>query len=453
MIRHGQPFDLVLTGDVVLPDTITADSYVAIRDGRVAAVGSGSVPPALAIEEHAGCLLFPGLIDAQVHAGSFEGIAGLRDATRAAAAGGVTTVIDMPFDDPLPVDSPERLAAKIEAVGRLASVDVALYVTAPKGGDPDVIRELANMGAVAVKLSTYEYHPVRFPRFTTAEMYEIFLVAAKIDMPVAFHNEDAELVAHFVAREIARGHRDARAHGTSRPPIAELVANAQILELASHTGVRCHIVHSSVAAGNRIAKHYRERGVRVSVETCVHYLIFNEEDMPQQGAYLKMNPPLRAESERQALWRSLADGEVDMVSTDHVAWPESRKSDPDMFKNGSGIPGLETLLPVLYTGAVDQRSLSPTLVARLTAENPARHFGLFPQKGWIGLGADADIAVFDPRPRKFDRADLMSWVKWTPYHGMTMAGRVKATYVRGRKVYEGGRMLVDAGYGQLARPH
>jgi allantoinase len=448
----SDPFDTLITGDVVLADSVLTNGFVAIAGERIAAVGSGAPPDAKNIRHYENCLIFPGLVDGQIHAGSVEGVEGLRDATRAAAAGGVTTVVDMPFDDPVPVDSVERLTAKIEALEKIAVVDVALYATAPKNRDDYGIRDLAAAGAAAIKLSTFEYHPVRFPRFSTAEMYEIFQEAAAVDLPVAFHNEDQELVNHLVDRWIAKGERGAAAHGESRPPIAELVADAQILELASHTGVQCHIVHSSLAAGNRIAMHYRSLGNKVSVETCIHYLVFNEQDMIRQGAHLKLNPPIRSEAERDALWNSMLSGEVDFVSTDHVAWPESRKSDPDIFKNGSGIPGLETFLPGFYSVAVHQRSLSPSFVARMAAENPARHFGLFPSKGQIAEGADADIAVLARKPQPFNAGDMTSETKWSPFSGMSMAGTVVATYVRGQPVYEEGGIVAAPGYGRFIKP-
>ncbi len=444
------PYDLLVCGDVVLPDAILASGFVAVRGGAVAAIGAGPLPEAKAVETYADSLLFPGLIDAQTHAGSFDGLAGLEDATRAAAAGGVTTIVDMPFDEPSPVDTVEALNRKIEAVGKLAAVDVALYATAPKTGARS-IRDLVQAGAAGIKLSTYEYHPVRFPRFNTGEMYDIFCEAAGLGAPVAFHNEDQSLVEHFVAQSLAANDRSPAAHGRTRPPLAEVVANAQILELALHTGVRCHIVHSSVAAGNRQARHYRSRGAKVTVETCVHYLVFNEEDMARQGAFLKINPPIRSETERLALWDSLIAGEVDLVSTDHVAWPESRKSDPDIFKNGSGVPGLETWLPAFYTGAVAERGLSPILVARLCADNPARHFGLS-RKGRIAVGFDADIAVLRRGSAPFEARTMTSKIKWSPFAGRTMAGRVAATFVRGRKVFEEGRVLAAPGYGAFVRP-
>jgi len=451
-MAQQQTADLVLKGDVVLSDRVLADGYLAVIGGKVSATGEGPPPPAKAVEDFSGCLLFPGLVDAQTHAGSAEGFKGLEDATRAAAAGGVTTVVDMPFDEPVPVNTLDLLKQKIEAVARYATVDVALYVTARKDGNFKVLRDLIKAGAASIKLSTYEYHPVRFPRFTTGEMYEIFLEAAALGVPVAFHNEDQELVSQLIARATAAGKKGMEIHGAGRAPIAELVADAQILELAANTGVRCHIVHSTIAAGNRIARHYRDRGAKISVETCVHYFVFNDDDAIRQGAFLKLNPPIRAEAERQKLWQSLADGEIDMVSTDHVAWPLSRKSDPDMAKNGSGIPGLETLLPAFYTGAVRRHGHSPALVARMTAENPAKHFGLYPQKGALEAGADADVAVFCPQERVFEAAGMTSNVKWSPYAGMKMAGFVRATFVRGRKVFENGQILADSGYGKFVRP-
>jgi allantoinase len=443
-------FDLVIFGDVVTADTVNRNAFVAVRDGKIAHVGDGALPRASRVEDYRGALLFPGLVDAQVHAGSHEGVAGLRDATRAAAAGGVTTIVDMPFDEPKPVNDVDLFDAKVAKVRGLAAVDVALYVTARKDRNYAPLRRMAERGACGIKLSTYEYHPVRFPRFDTGEMFEIFREAVRLDLPVAFHNEDQGLVDHFLKKVIDRGDCSPAAHGASRPPVAELVANAQILELAAATGVRCHIVHSSLAAGCAMGRHYRDRGAHITTETCLQYLIFTEADVLTQGAFLRQNPPLRSEAERMHLWESLERGEVDLVSTDHVAWPVERKSDPDIFKNGAGVPGLETLLPVFYT-ALSERNLSPSIIARLCARNPARHFG-FAGKGEIRAGADADIAVMRLGATTFEKERMISSVKWSPYDGRPLAGHVAATYLRGEKIFASGEVLAKPGYGQFVRP-
>jgi len=430
-------FDRVLRGDLVLADEVLAGGYVGIAGGSIVAIGQGVPPSGAPVEDHSGHLVFPGLIDAQVHAGSIEGVAGLTDATRAAAAGGVTTIVDMPFDNPLPVDNVEALRAKIGRIPELAHVDVALYVTAPKGGRANAIAELVEAGACAVKLSTYEYHPTRFPRSTMGEMYHVFTEAAPLDVPVAFHNEDQEIVASLTAQVKANGRFGPETHAMTRPPVAEMVANAQVLELGLRTGARAHIVHSSIVEGFEMIERYRALGGRASAETCLQYLIFNEDDVVREGPSLKQTPPLRSEEQRLALWRALAEGRIEIVSTDHCAWPLSGKRDPDMFKNSSGVPGLESLLPILYTGIVE-RSLSPTIIARVCAANVARHFGIDARKGAIRVGADADFAVLRKEDGRFDASTMVSDQKWSPYHGRRTAGRVAATYLRGEQIFTGG---------------
>ena len=445
-------FDLLVRGDLVLPDRVLRDGWLAIAGERIAAVGVGAPPEAAGTVDADGKLVFPGFIDGQVHAGSAEGIAGLADATVAAAAGGVTTIVDMPFDDPQPVNTLERLQAKVDAIDRLAVVDVALYGAPQKGAGSAGIAELADAGVCAFKVSTYEYHPVRFPGYHAGELLELFPVIRETGLSVAFHNEDPYVVQHRTDRLAAERRNEPASHGATRPPVAELIANVGVFEIARVTGVRCHIVHSSLARGFDHVKRYRADGVKVSAETCVQYLVFDEDDVVREGARLKQNPPIRPAAEKAALWDKVVADEVDFVSSDHVAWPMSRKSEPDFFKNGSGVPGLETIFAALYTGMVGKRGLSPTRVAALLAERPARHFGLYPRKGALVPGADADFAIVEPSQWTFTAGKMASKVGWSPYDGMTFAARVDAAYVRGRPVYEQGRVTGPAGGGQFIRP-
>ena len=445
-------FELVVQGDLVLPDRVLKDGYLGIRDGIINAVGMGTPPEAAQSVDATGKLVFPGVVDGQVHAGSAEGVAGLADATIAAAAGSVTTVVDMPFDDPMPVNSVEMLEAKVEAIARLAMVDVALYATARKGAGTEGIREMADAGACAFKLSTYEYHPVRFPGYDAGEFYELFPVIAETGLSVAFHNEDPYIVQRLTERLQAERRNTPDTHGASRPPVAELAANVSVFEIARVTGVRCHIVHSSLARGFDHVKRYREDGVHVSAETCVQYLVFDDDDVLRLGGRLKQNPPIHSAEERALLWEKVVDDEVAFVSSDHVAWPLEKKSDPDMFKNGSGVPGLETLFAALYTGMVSERGLAPSRVAALLSERPARHFGLYPRKGALIPGADADLAIVAPESWALDASTMASAVKWSPYDGMSFGGRVTQTYVRGRPVFENGSVVGTPGQGSFIRP-
>ena len=444
--------ELLVRGDLVLPDRILEGGYLTIEGGRINAVGVGTPPPARAVVDANGKLVFPGVVDGQVHAGSPVGVDGLADATVAAAAGGVTTIVDMPFDDPDPVNTVERLQHKVEVLDRVATVDVALYATARKGAGTEGIAEMADAGACAFKVSTYEYHPVRFPGYDTGELLEIFPAIRETGLSVAFHNEDPYIVQRLTDRLHATRSNSPASHGQSRPPIAELIANVSVFEIARITGVRCHIVHSSLARGFEHVRQYREQGVRVSAETCIQYLVFCEDDVLAQGARLKQNPPIRSAAENAALWERIVFDEVDFVSSDHVAWPVSRKSDPDFFKNGSGVPGLETILHALYTGMVTERKMDPTRVAALLCERPARHFGLYPRKGALIPGADADLAIVERRAWTFDESAMASEVKWSPYHGLEFGGRVVATYVRGTPVFEGGRVTGTPGHGEFIRP-
>ncbi|GGA79160.1 allantoinase [Nitratireductor aestuarii] len=443
-------FNAVLRGDIVLTHEIVTDGYIGIKDGTIAAIGRGIPEGDAPVYDYTGDLIFPGLIDAQVHAGSIDGVAGLADATRAAAAGGVTTIVDMPFDNPLPVDNLDAFSSKIERIGEHAFVDVALYVTAPKGGRANAITQLVEAGACAVKLSTYEYHPTRFPRSTMGEMYQVFTEAAPLDIPIAFHNEDQEIVTSLTAAVLAEGRTGPETHALTRPPIAEMVANAQVLELGLRTGARTHIVHSSIIEGFDMIDRYRALGGRVSAETCLQYLIFNEDDVVREGSSMKQTPPLRSEEQRLALWEALAEGEIEIISTDHVAWPLSRKSDPDMFKNSSGVPGLEALLPILYTELV-QRDLSPTIIAQVCGINVARHFAFEGRKGSIRVGADADFAILRKGDGIFDASRMVSAEKWSPYHGRRTAGHVAATYLRGQLIFSEGK-VAEGHRGTFVKP-
>ena len=445
-------FDLVVRGDLVLPDRVLAGGFLAVCDGLIGALGVGTAPDAARAIDATGSLVFPGVIDGQVHAGSAEGIGGLADASLAAAAGGVTTIVDMPFDEPLPVNTVDLLRAKVETLERVAVVDVALYGAPRKDAGTAGIAELAEAGICAFKVSTYEYHPVRFPGYDMGELYELFPAIRDTGLSVAFHNEDASIVQRLTDRFLAERRNTPESHGAGRPAVAELAANAGVFEIARATGVRCHIVHSSLARGFDQVRRYREDGVAASAETCVQYLVFEERQVLALGARLKQNPPIRPAAERDALWEKIVADEVDFVSSDHVAWPLSRKSNPAFSENGSGVPGLETLFPALYTGMVTDRGLPVTRVAALLSERPARHFGLYPRKGALTPGADADFAIVAPGAWTFDAAGMASKTKWSPYDGMTFGARVTATHVRGMPVYAEDAVTARPGTGTFIRP-
>ncbi len=446
-------FDLVLQGTVVLPDRILEEGYVAARDGKIAEIGLG-VPPA-ARERHllGRALILPGAIDAQVHSLSQKNQEDFIWSTHSAAAGGVTTIVDMPYDEGDLVCSAAAVKRKIDHAGRQARVDFALYGTVDPEEGPARIGEMVEAGVAAFKFSTFGTDPKRFPRIPPTLLDACFAAIAPTGLTAGVHNEDDEAVRSYIEQVKARGITDWRAHGLSRPPITELLAMHTIFETGAAPGCPAHVVHCSLGRGYDIARAYRRDGFAATVECCIHYLTLDEEnDVKRLGGKAKINPPLRPRAEVEKLWRKVADGDVWLVSTDHVSWSENRKTNPDMLANASGVPGLEVMVPLFVKGAIE-RGIPLTWAARLMAENPAKHFRLDHIKGALTPGKDADITVLEPRDSIYDAsASGNNVVGWSPYNGIALPWTVAATYLRGEKIAEGGKVLAKPGTGRFVRP-
>ena len=450
------PFDRVFLGDVVTASDILKSGYVAVRGEVIAAIGQGVAPPAAETIDHSGRLILPGLVDGHMHTSSSMGWAGIEGATRSAAAGGVTTCVDMPYDVPLPVTDASLLADKIGWVERTAHVDVALYGTIKKSGGVDAIAGLAAAGVSAFKLSTYEYDAVRFPRIDHPTMVAAFREIAKTGLPVAVHNEDQELVERLTAEARAAGKTDAIMHCRTRPPLAETMADLEIFEIGLATGAHVHIAHSSVARGFTIAEEFRRKrgsdGFNATGEACIQYLCMTEEDIVRLGGRGKCNPPFRTRDEVARVWDCLLAGLVAYVSTDHAPWPADRKGSPDIFANGAGLTGLQSFAPLMFT-LLDERGLSPTLMATYCAERSAKLHGLYPRKGAIHIGSDCDLLVLERADYAFDEAAIQDRpeMRWSPYHGRRMRARVAATVLRGRTIWDGENVLAAPGTGQFVK--
>ena len=444
-------FDLLVRGNLVLPERVIEDGYVAVADGRIAKIGDGTPPAAADVYDARGQWVLPGAIDGQVHTGSQTPPEGIFRSSQAAAAGGVTVMVDMPYDSLGAVVDAESFNAKVAVVERDAHVDVGLFATIRKEDGVKEIPALVAAGACAFKFSTYESHPVRFPRIKPIDMLAAFEALAPTGIGGGVHNENQEMVDFLVARLQEQGKTDPEAHGLSRPPISEALAMAEIYELGAAAGSRVHVVHCSIPRGIDICEAYKSQGVRASVEVCIHYLMLDDDDMKRIGPFGKINPPLRPRSMVEAMWGHVAAGHIDFVSTDHSPWPLAMKSDPDIFKNASGAPGLESLIPALFTG-VEQHGLPVTTVAKLLSEGPARYFLMYPKKGLIGEGADADLAILEPGRFTFDATKAVTMADWSPFDGKEFTCRVSATFLRGKPVWDGANVLSQPGYGEFIRP-
>jgi allantoinase len=448
----SEPFSRIIIGTLVTPDSIVPNGYVAVRGETIAAIGTGVPPPALETIDHGTNLILPGLVDGHMHTSSSTGWPGIETATRCAAAGGVTTCCDMPYDVPKPVTDAAILADKIGWVERTAHVDMALYGTITKFGGVGAIPELAAGGISAFKLSTYEYDAVRFPRIDHPTMLAAFQAIARTGLPVAIHNEDQELVETLTAEARAAGRTDPIMHCRTRPPLAESMADLEIFEMALETKAHVHIAHSSIARGFELAETFRALGAMATGEACIQYLCMTEDDIVRLKGFGKCNPPFRTAAEVERMWACLVAGKIAYVSTDHAPWPRERKLGDDIFACGAGLTGLQSFAPLMFT-LLAERGLSPMLMATYCAERSAKLHGIWPKKGAIRVGSDADLVVLERGDFIFDETTLVDRpeMNWSPYHGRRMHARVAATWLRGRMIWDGTTVVARPGDGQFVR--
>ncbi|OEO31924.1 allantoinase [Devosia insulae DS-56] len=423
---------------------------VTVAGGRIAGVMEGD--PSVAARDSidaTGLLLLPGLVDAHVHfsepgRGHWEGF---ETGSRAAAAGGVTTFVEMPLNAHPPTTDAAALALK-QAAAAVSHVDYALW----GGLVDDNLNDLADLqhgGVVGYKafMVTATDFARSDRRILRAGMEQI----AGFGSFLAVHAEDEAMTLRLAAELRAEGRRDRLAWGESRPIAAELAAIDEAIALADATGARLHIVHVSSAAGIDRISAAKRRGMKVTAETCPHYLCFDETDLVRLGPVAKCAPPLRPPAERERLWDRVLAGAVDVIASDHspCLWPEKTAGDDDIFAAWGGISGLQSTLPALLTEGVERRGLRLTELVRMTAAAPARLFGFGDRKGRLAVGADADLVLVDPKAAFVLAAnDLFYRNRHSAYVGAQFTGSVNRTISRGLTVYHDGRIVGPAGHGR-----
>lgn len=436
-----------------------APGTVVIRDGRVDAVlpPGAALPPAHETLDATGLHVLPGIVDSHVHLNEpgrtrWEGY---RTGTAAAAAGGVTTVLDMPLNADPPTLSAPDLALKRRAAARSAVVDYAHW-----GGlvddNLDELDALFEAGVVAVKAFLCEsglegYSRVPPPLLRRAMQR----IAARAGI-LGLHAEDYAATSHGAQVARAEGRRSPRDWARSRPPETELRSVKEALALAGETGCRVHFVHLSTAGALAEVGRARAAGVDATGETCPHYLALDQDDLERLGPVAKCAPPLRARAEVEALWQALDDGAVSLIGSDHSPCPPGMKhaGAHDIWRAWGGISGVQLTLPLLLTEGFHGRGVPLASIVRLIAGAPARRFGLWPRKGSLAPGSDADLALVDLDATWVVRREslLQRWPQTNPYLGRHLRGRVRTTLVRGQVVYADGLLRVKPGYGRLARP-
>lgn len=447
MLMSNDDYDLIVKGTLVLPDRPLPKGWIAVKGGTIAAIGSGDHPAATRVHDAGDDYVLPGFVDGQTHATSARGFPGIESTTRAAVAGGVTTIVDMPYDNPDPLNSLERLRVKIDAANSFAHCDVALYGTVVPGQGNGEMQSLADAGVCAFKISSFESHPVRFPRLGGYDMLCILEGGKALGLPIGLHNEDQEIVNSTIASFKAMGRTTPEWHSPSRPVSAEMAATAMFLELGAATGAHVHIVHISHPRGYELIERYRQEGVNATAEVCVHYMHFDaDRDIVRLGARMKVGPPIRG-GVLDGLWQAFRAGRMAFASSDHASWPIDNKLTPSIFDAGAGIPGLQTLAPSFYTDLVARQIKNPLVVlADYLAARPAAFFGLS-RKGAIRIGADADLAVVSLGENRFDASLTQDELNWSPYDGETFGMRIAATFVGGKLAWNGDKICNSPGEG------
>jgi allantoinase len=441
-------YDVVIQGNIVLPNEVLYNASVAIKNGKIDGVFKDNIEVRgkQHINAH-GHYVLPGAIDAHVHCYSSLD-EGFTNASRSAAAGGVTTIIEMPYDATGMVCTEELFLEKMERLNKETVVDMALLATIHKKNGLDQIPLMAKAGACGFKVSMFNTDSFRFPRIDDGELYEAFTKIAETGCPVGVHAETNEIVQKFIQKYKEEG-EDPRSHCWSRPKISESTAALKVMEMAYWSGVKLHLYHCTFPRIFELVNYYRSKGTQVTAETCTHYLAFEENDMLTLKAKGKINPPLRSRRDMEQLWIQMSRGMIDIVTSDHAPWLIERKSHSDIFDNASGTPGVETLLPLIYSEGVAKGRITILQLANMLSKKPASIFGLDYCKGSIEEGKDADLVIIDPMAKwVLDEKDLHSSAGWSPYHGMEMQGRLTHTLVRGKIVYNG-RVVGEQGDGKF----
>ena len=423
---------------VVLPEGERA-AAVHTTDGRITAVTHFDDVLAGAVTLADDEVLLPGLVDSHVHVNEpgrthWEGFA---SATRAAVAGGVTTIVDMPLNSIPPTTTVDALHVKRGTANGQVAADVAFWGGAVPG-NLDQLRPLLAAGVVGFKCFLLDSGVPEFPPLDDAGLRAALTELAAVDGLLIAHAEDAGVIE---AAPQPEGSSYA-AFLASRPGAAEETAIGGLIAAARDTGARVHVVHLADADALPMLREARASGVRITVETCPHYLTFAAEEVPDGATSFKCCPPIRESSHREALWQALADGDVDMVVSDHSpCTPDlKRLDDGDFGAAWGGIASLQVALPAVWTGA-RSRGIGLDRVVGWMATAPARLAGMS-GKGEIAVGKDADLVVFAPDER-WTVGDLQHRNPVTPYSGRSLVGAVRRTWLRG-EVADGspiGRLL------------
>ena len=433
--RHVSDFDLL----------VRSERDIGISEGKIVALGPELSGSAKSEIDARGLAIFPGVIDAHVHFNEpgrtdWEGFA---TGSRAAAAGGTTTVFEMPLNAHPPTTNRETFEMKRAAAEASSLVDFGLWGGLIPGNLAD-LEALRDCGVVGLKAFMCNSGIGDFPFADEKTLGDGMQRAAELDLLVAVHAESEEMTSALTGAARAAGKKDVRDFLESRPIAAELEAIRVAIDLAAETGCRLHIVHVSCGSGVALVAEARARGIDVTCETCPHYLVLTEHDMERLGAVAKCAPPLRSSDGQQRLRERLSD--ISTIGSDHSPSPPEMKQRENFFDVWGGISGCQHLLSLLIDVEIPRDE-----IRRLTSGDVAARFRVI-AKGTIAVGKDADFTLVDLKAQEVVTAESLHYRhKQSPYVGRTLRSRVRRTFLRGQMIHEDGKFGARP-MGRLVRP-
>ena len=446
--------DLVISGGtLVAPDGVSA-AAIAIECGKIVAIGDPeTLPPARETIDASGLHVLPGAIDVHVHfrEPGFAHKETWTSATRAAAVGGVTTVFDMPNTDP-PTATAEAVARKLEIAARQAIVDFGVYGLIGEHTLAE-IEPMVAAGAVSFKLYMGSENAL-VPCPSDGAIIEAFEILARLGLRCTVHAENTPLLKWRGERLIASGRTDAAAHLEQHTDVATVEAVSRTGIFAEWTGCKVHIAHESSRHSLPHIRFAKSRGVDMTVETCPHYLLLSTDDGARVGAnFMRVKPPVREPGHTEPLWQALLDGTIDILSTDHAPHLVEEKRRISIWECAPGFPGVETSMRLMLTEVARGR-LQLSDYVRMASAAPAKAFGLWPRKGALAIGSDADVVIVDTaRRERIEPGGLHSIGNASPFAGMATIGAPVRTIVRGRTVALDGKPFGVPGWGRNVAQH
>jgi allantoinase len=442
-----KPDLIIRSRRVVMSETVSPAS-VHIRGGIIANLGEwDEVPPQTQLVDAGDAVIMPGLVDAHVHVnepGRTEW-EGFTTATRAAAAGGVTTLVDMPLNSIPPTTTLDGFAAKLASAQGQCWIDVAFWGGVIPGNTPE-LKPLLNAGVCGFKCFLIHSGVDEFPHVTESNLLEAMPELAALGSVLLVHAEVPEPIENAAEELKGSDPQYYRTFLKSRPRESENKAIDLMIRLCREMKARVHIVHHSSSDVLPLLRAARAEGLPITVETCPHYLTFAAEEIPDGATHFKCCPPVRERENREKLWAALADGTIDMIVSDHSPCTPNLKllEKGDFLEAWGGIAALQFSLPAIWT-QLHKRGFSLRELTRWMSAAPAKLAGLDKRKGRLAVGYDADIVIFQPEKEFKVVPEIIEFKnKLTPYAGMNLRGLVEATYVRGIRVYKQGQFLENA---------